>query len=53
MNRKMLIVEWAPITETEDIPPSGKVLAVHLDNKKRSGEICLLFSVESVVQNFI
>jgi len=30
----MLIVEWTPITETEEIPPFGKELTAHLDKKK-------------------
>lgn len=30
----MLIVKWTPITETEEIPPFGKALVVHLEKKK-------------------
>lgn len=30
----MLIVEWAPITETEEVPPLGEELARHLENRK-------------------
>lgn len=30
----MLIVEWAPITDTEEIPPMGDELRNHLGNRK-------------------
>lgn len=32
----MQIIEWAPITETEKIPPLGKELKKHLANKKNT-----------------
>ena len=32
--REMLIVDWTPITETEEVPPLGEELISHLSSYK-------------------